>query len=443
MGPAYNHIQGQLDGNLFVGWLGNRVCAIDGLSASGKLLWDNPTWSNANRMAARMPRPIFMGQRRAWQQNKHKAAEVLPLVVSSTCVCYQQDNQLLAVDRITGKTLWSRDGLSAKSDLFGDDQYLFVTAKDSTQATVFHILDGDQLGTRELPKQKERMVTLGRHVLTWTSSPETAGWKLYDPWTQKIIWERSFDAGTEPVLVNPQIIASLTPGGQFLVQRIIDGKVLLESSIPKPKKFNSIAVLEDGNQFFLAVNKEDAQANFIASSSNNGRLVVNGNLHAFDRATRKLTWTAKVGPQLLTLDQSRNFPVLVFSVQTRKQTSPGKYTSAADIHCVDKRTGKTIYKKSNTYSNQLVAVEAKPTQQVVDLKFRSTLVQLNYSDRAAGAKKEPGQNKPPAGKDTKKPAQPPAATDETPADRLKNLFRRLGDPTPPVAPAPPKPGGIF
>ncbi|MFP6602137.1 MAG: PQQ-binding-like beta-propeller repeat protein, partial [Pirellulaceae bacterium] len=441
MGPAYNHIQGQLDGNLFFTWLGNRVCAIDGLSPSGKLLWDNPTWSNSHVMAARMPRPIFRGQRLAWQQNRLKAAEAIPIVVCSTCVCYQKDNQLLAVDRFTGKTLWSRDGLSAKSDLFGDDQYLFVTSPDSSHAAVFNILDGDQLGTRELPKQKDRMITLGRQILTWTSNPQAASWTLYDPWSQKLVWKRSFNPVTKPTLVNPQTVATLDPQGQFVVQRVADGKLLLEGSIPKPKAFNDIAVLEDSSQFFLAVNKEDAQANFIPTSSNNGRLVVNGKLHAFDRSSKKLNWTAEIGPQLLTLDQSRNFPVLVFSVQTRKQTGPGKYTSAAEVHCLDKRTGKTIYKKSNTYSNQLVGVEAKPTQQLVELRFRSTLVQLKYGDQpvATSKEKEPGPNNPPQGKGDKQPTKPPTAAEETPADRLKNLFRRLGTPSPPTAPAPAKP----
>ena len=84
--------------------------------------------------------------------------------------------------------------------------------------------------------------------------------------------------------------------------------------------------------------------NFIPSSSNSGRFVVNGELHAFDIHSKKLNWTANIGPQLLSLDQSRNFPVLVFSVQTRKQNKDGRTTSAVDIHCVDKQTGKSLYK---------------------------------------------------------------------------------------------------
>ncbi|MCP3690995.1 MAG: PQQ-binding-like beta-propeller repeat protein, partial [Planctomycetaceae bacterium] len=436
MGPAYNHIQGQLDGNLLVAWMGNRICAIDGLDSTGKLLWDNPTWSVAGRQQARIPRPIFMGQRLAWQKDKLKATKPIPLAVSRSTVCYQKDGQLLAVDRLSGKTLWTRDGFTPKSDLFGDDHLLFVTSPDSNQATVLSTLDGRQLATRALPRKKDRMITLGRKILTWSSNDKETAWTLLDPWQQETVWQRSFAPATQPTLINTQTVAILEPNGHFLVQGVSDGTVLLENQVPKPKTFENIAVLEDRTRYFLAVNRNQDQANFIPSSSNSGRFVVNGELHAFDINSQKLNWTANIGPQLLTLDQSRNFPVLVFSVQTRKQNKDGRTTSAVDIHCVDKETGKDLYKKTNSYSNQLVGVEAKPAQQRVELKFRTTVVQLNYGTAATPAK--PGATPGPPKEPAKAPEKIPASAEETPADRLRNLFRRAANPPPRLPPATPR-----
>ncbi|MFP6620004.1 MAG: PQQ-binding-like beta-propeller repeat protein [Pirellulaceae bacterium] len=432
MGPAYNHIQGQLDGNLLVAWMGNRICAVDGLDSTGKLLWDNPTWSAAGQQQARIPRPIFMGQRLAWQKNKLRATEAIPLAVSANTVCYQKDGQLIAVDRLSGKTLWTRDGFTPKSDLFGDDHLLFVTSPDSAQATVLSTLDGRQLATRALPRKKDRMITLGRKILTWSSNDKGTAWTLLDPWQQETVWQRSFAPATQPTLVNTQTVAILEPDGHFLVQQVTDGTILLENQVPKPKTFENIAVLEDSTQYFLAVNRNQDQANFIPSSSNSGRFVVNGEMHAFDIHSKKLNWTANIGPQLLSPDQSRNFPVLVFSVQTRKQNKDGRTTSAVDIHCVDKQTGKSLYKKTNSYSNQLVGVEAKPSQRRVELKFRTTLVQLNY-----GAPTTPAKPAAPEKEPAKAPGKLPAIPEETPADRLRNLFRRAG--TPPSRPAPKRP----
>ena len=46
--------------------------------------------------------------------------------ISSRCVCFQRLRNLVAVDPLTGELLWVRHDIPQGSEVFGDDQYIFV-----------------------------------------------------------------------------------------------------------------------------------------------------------------------------------------------------------------------------------------------------------------------------------------------------------------------------
>ena len=46
--------------------------------------------------------------------------------ISSRCVCFQRFRNLVAVDPLTGELLWVRHDIPPGSQVFGDDQYIFV-----------------------------------------------------------------------------------------------------------------------------------------------------------------------------------------------------------------------------------------------------------------------------------------------------------------------------
>ena len=45
---------------------------------------------------------------------------------TSRIVCFQRLRNLVAVDPLTGETLWVRKDLPQNVEIFGDDEYVFV-----------------------------------------------------------------------------------------------------------------------------------------------------------------------------------------------------------------------------------------------------------------------------------------------------------------------------
>ncbi len=60
----------------------------------------------------------------------------------------------MAVDPLSGDPLWVRQDIPPGSEVFGDEQYLFVLSPGSDEASVYRATDGQLLGTRKVPRPK-------------------------------------------------------------------------------------------------------------------------------------------------------------------------------------------------------------------------------------------------------------------------------------------------
>ena len=58
---------------------------------------------------------------------------------------------MIAVRSLTGETLWTRGDIQPGSEIFGDDEMLFVVEPNSNEAIVLRALDGHELGRRPVP----------------------------------------------------------------------------------------------------------------------------------------------------------------------------------------------------------------------------------------------------------------------------------------------------
>ena len=67
-------------------------------------------------------------------------------------ICVQRLRSLIALDPLTGATLWVRQDIPQGSVVFGDDEYVFVLPPDKPEALVLRALDGEYVGTRKIPR---------------------------------------------------------------------------------------------------------------------------------------------------------------------------------------------------------------------------------------------------------------------------------------------------
>ena len=140
-------------GHLLLISMGTRICALDpgraagNTSASGnssQILWSQDLIDSTN--------DVF-GNNGVGPDSR--ANPFGP--VNARYVSFLRKRNIVAVDPFTGESLWVRQDTTPGSQIFGDDQYLFVLPPGSDEASVYRAADGQSLGTRKVPRPNENV----------------------------------------------------------------------------------------------------------------------------------------------------------------------------------------------------------------------------------------------------------------------------------------------
>ena len=138
-------------GHLLLTFVGTKIQALDPREASGNsspILWGQDLADTTTDNEGNM---IFVNN--GYDQN-FRANPFGP--VNARYVCYQRKRSIVAVDPLSGEPLWERQDIAPNSEVFGDEQYLFVISSGSEEASVYRATDGQLLGTRKLPRPNFR-----------------------------------------------------------------------------------------------------------------------------------------------------------------------------------------------------------------------------------------------------------------------------------------------
>jgi outer membrane protein assembly factor BamB len=132
MGYNPNLTKAYVQGHLLVLPVGSKIFGLDpaGLAGAGKKqLWSQDLTDGSEDSGKKHLRPagaaaplgmppFAMGQ---YQFRMNPVGAVSP-----RCVCFQRLRNLVAVDPLSGELLWARHDIPPGSEVFGDDQYIFV-----------------------------------------------------------------------------------------------------------------------------------------------------------------------------------------------------------------------------------------------------------------------------------------------------------------------------
>jgi hypothetical protein len=454
--PAHFRVRGHL---LLVS-MGMEVVAIDMLRAVGAvgrpaeaILWRHDLVRP--NMAGNMYQTQL--QLRAllhpWGRNRLVFANLQNELAGATgplldsAAYFIEGRALICADPLTGETLWSREGLPAGSDLFGDREWIFVVPPGGEAALVFHALDGAQAESRPSEPLANRWATWGRHVLAWkpkTASENTAAEKppedapadanntakltqlpldlwLYDALTGAEIWRESLPAGTRGSLVDGDEVALLQPDGRLIVRSLQRAEPVFEAQLSPEASLRSVHVLRSQDQYLIATNRIDQlPANQppiqIRSITTGGEVpLVTGQLYAFDRRTGQPSWPAPVAVDQfgLPMGQPRETPVLLLLRQFTPPAAQGPRREQTSILCLDRRDGKPLMDKTDVPAQTSVfELVADRRKQTVTISLPAKTFVIKLSDAAAPAVPET----PPATPPTDKPPEqaPPAQAENAP-----------------------------
>lgn len=103
--------------------------------------------------------------------------------VTSHGIIVRRYSDLICLDPETGDAVWSRDDVDMTSEVWGDEDYVFVHAPgkplgNDRNARVFSTMDGRELESRPVPGQRSRLRMFGQRALSFDWN---VGGELPDP----------------------------------------------------------------------------------------------------------------------------------------------------------------------------------------------------------------------------------------------------------------------
>jgi outer membrane protein assembly factor BamB len=375
--------------------LGFQVLAIDTLGTPGKdgprVLWRQDL---TDVLAGRPGQMGIHGQavNMPWGQPRFVAADGHNRQVGNTgpltdeFACFQRQRNLIAVNPLTGDTQWSRAGIQPGSDVFGDGERLFITARNSNEALVLRALDGEELGHRRVPPPEQRLATLGSRVVTWTTVDGKMQLLMRDVWADKDLWQRSFDAGAHTWPIDDQAVGVLDRQGHFVVLALSDGSVQIDAKVPAEPTLHEVFVFRTPTHDLLVTNRPAQNRdgdNVQPVPGGFGNPVINGTVHGFERSSGKLAFSTPVNNRSLTFNQPSELPVLVFASQIYRTAAMRNSGEAAmpraAVLCIDKRTGRVVYDEQSAGPITTIELQGDPDAHQVTLKTIRATARLTFT----------------------------------------------------------------
>jgi hypothetical protein len=308
------------------------------------------------------------------------------------------------VDPRDGQTLWARQDLPLGSDLFGDDQYVFVLSPGREEATLLRAGDGELLGTRRVPRLngwqrlpngelepiftrlgESCLATLGRRLLLWWPDGNQRVLTLVDPLEGRDVWPgRRFSAAARTCVVGSEAVGVFEPDGRFVLLGLPDGRTIAEVKLEAEPTLMDIALLASGGQYFL-ITRGGGGAHMAPIQPVPGGIfkpIYRGRLYAFDEQG-KLSWAKPVvlKNQFLCADQPARLPILMFGSQAFEQPFNGQNQQKMSLLCVDKRNGRIAYKADFPNSAGPLDVTGNAQKKTVDLVMPNKIVTLTFTDK--------------------------------------------------------------
>ncbi|MFO0926753.1 MAG: PQQ-binding-like beta-propeller repeat protein [Gemmataceae bacterium] len=363
-------------GHLVILQLGHMVFGIDPLN-KGRVLWEknlsslpgSATTAPIHQSLTLNPRDnsVELLYSDGWMQ---RLGEVGPL--QGGVICLQMRDTLVAVDPVSGRTLWERGDVSSRSNVFGDDQYVYAVGigedGNASGTRVFRAYDGVSVRLPDFSRAyNSRLRVHGRTILTQqTDATKNAlTLRLYDVVEGKDVWTQSYAQGSTLLTSeDPRLAGVVEPDGTVKVVDVVARREVLSSKLADPKhvdKAQAVYLVSDPDYLFIAVNGPadpnvppwggGLQPN-VQNGSGLRTIPVNGMVYAFNRKTGGLQWYNPVENQHLILSQFEDLPAVLFTARYQYLSPPPariamwKYTARA----IAKHNGKLWYDNPNVFA---------------------------------------------------------------------------------------------
>jgi outer membrane protein assembly factor BamB len=275
--------------------------------------------------------------------------------VTASYVCLRTYKGLVAVDPIDGSVLWTKTDVSPHTQIFGDDEYVYlIDVRDNKAVGSGRALRGRDGASVPVPDfanqfQNRQRIVDGR-LLFMEKDAQASALHFYDVHTGQDVWKR--DLTPEAILLQseePELVGVVEPEGEVTVADLRGAKEVFHARVRPAdmEKVNAGLLLQDSKQYYVILNRPSEKKPDVDGPYSNVVVMrtahVNGAVHAFHRQTGELNWYKRVANQIVLLERFEDLPMVVFTGRFNRLVNPGGYaTQVAATASIDKRTGKWL-----------------------------------------------------------------------------------------------------
>ncbi|QDU64769.1 outer membrane biogenesis protein BamB [Planctomycetes bacterium Pan216] len=340
-----NTIECESTGHLFFFSISPKIYAFSGLEKK-------QLWSRVATIGSRPNEKEDKDRRRtqSWFAPNSSSRPPIPVLGPSGpgFLCIRSGKELIVVDSLTGEDLWYRKDLPDGVTVFGDEEVLFIMARDGS-ATVYSTRDGTVLRRDEKDRRLvSRRDFHGRHMLLTTSTADHLEVQLWDPWLREEVWSHQFPRTSRYFLGREHFLAVLAPEGKLTVLDRHSGELILEDRLEKDdlRKVRVINVFSDDDHYYVAHDfRFGNHVRYMHPTANLEVATVNGPLRAYDKKDGTRLWDRKLEGRTVIVGPRVDLPILFVFESRIKEHPGGTRQLATRVEILSKKDGSTLADK--------------------------------------------------------------------------------------------------
>jgi len=400
--PFMNHprFSYQAVGHIMLASAGNVVYAIDPLRR--RVLWDmnlnqpgEPASASSSPINGRLEidgLKVDFVHPDGYRQRMGQAGPLL----AHAAILLTKDG-MMAVDPVTGRTLWVRQDIPSDSQVFSDGLTLAVASLDPASGKPSAVrgiraVDGASVPIPDSSAILANKIRISGSLVLWIDeSMNGRKLKLTEAVSLRDIWTRDLPAECAVIQCEGESFTGLIEADGTL--RLVDigtGKETMVTKVdPRHAKDTSPFAISDGARVFVGLHRQpdaaaQVQSAFIPASGINCRQL-NGELYVFDKATGKLSWRAQCNQQSIVTEAIGLVPVVMMASRSNRPipNNPNGRMLQTTIRSFDKRTGKLLYEKESPGQQPLWSIGIDIRKGTLDLVSPPNTISHQVTDEPA------------------------------------------------------------
>jgi len=314
-------------------------------------------------------------------------------------VCLYGRREFVVLDAETGEVRWKCSNVPQHTNVFGNEDVVYMIPPDRSNAAAFRASDGKRLTVEKLGDLLVTAVAVTPRGLVTVDgvsggilgleAPRTVI-RLVDPIARKQFWKIEYPGGTKLSLLDDMRILAISGSGDIERVGLADGGVLkFQEKYPTAalRSTTDIFAIADRDRLFL-LRSPSRRRTLEYPEGFRSTLTVGGEVLAFDAHEGKLLWQRTVSPHSLVLDSVHDSPMLTFVWRTLVNNKEFGHWSV-HILVIDKRTGRQILSTADLSASNFRTLELNMAERYIELRSYNQRLRLIAVNRPNVSTKQP------------------------------------------------------